>query len=182
MAKQGPSYCLLCAEKLILADVEGRSRLRCSSCSFVLYLNPAAASAGLVLDGRGRVLLVRRGIEPHKGAWALPAGYQEADEESHWTVVREIREETGVEVEALGLLDLFYVPDPGRKPANVALHLCRPVGGEVSAGEDASEAAWFDLDQLPEPIGFNNREQVFDRLLPGGDLHDRIRVLLAQEA
>ena len=180
MSNQRAKYCLLCGDELSPAEVEGRRRLRCKSCSFVLYLNPAAASAGLVLDEHDRVLLVQRAIEPYKGSWALPAGYQEADEESGPAVEREIQEECGLRVKALGLLDLFYVPDPGRKPANVALHLCRPLGGELRAAEDAAAVDWFPLDRLPADIGFGNREQVFDRLRPGGDLHTRVQQLRTQ--
>ncbi len=77
---------------------EGRARVRCSACNFVLYENPAAASAGLVLDEHGRVLLVRRAIEPFRGQWALPAGYQEIDEPPDETAVREVLEESGIQV------------------------------------------------------------------------------------
>jgi len=143
--------------------------VRCSACSFVLYENPAAASAGLVLDERGRVLLVRRAIEPFRGQWALPAGYQEVDEPPAQTAVREVLEETGIQVEVLSLFDLIFVPEDLRRPANVAIYRCRPLGGELHAGEDALEAAWFALDNLPRDLGFDNGPRILERLRrPGG--------------
>lgn len=160
--------------------IRGQDRPGCDSCGFVLYQNPVGASAGLVLRG-DQVLLIQRGIEPYLGAWAIPAGYQDADEPPAATVEREILEESGIIVEAYLLLDLLFVPDDPRKPANVALFACRPLGGVLKGADDALDARWFDLDDLPEDIAFNNREQVFDRLSPGGDLRMRLDLLGGNE-
>ena len=157
-------HCPLCAAELERGRVEGRERTRCARCSFVLFENPASAAAAVVLDHRRHVLLVRRAIEPYRGQWALPAGYQEIDETLEGAAVREVREETGVEIEVVALLDLFFVPEDLRKPANVAVYLCRPVGGALLAGEDALEAAWFDLEALPADLGFENGPRILDRL------------------
>ena len=133
------------------------------------FWNPASAVAAAVQDG-SRVLLIRRGIEPHLGSWALPAGYQEIDEDPRDTAKREVAEETGLQIEVLSLFDTVWVPDDPRKPANVLVYLCRPCGGTLCAGSDASEAAWFDLDDLPEDVGFDNRERILTRLpRPGGE-------------
>ena len=159
-------FCLLCATPLERATVEGRSRLACPAvdCRFVVYENPASAAAAVVRDAAGRVLLIRRRIEPYRGAWALPAGYQEADESPEDTLIREVGEETGIAIEVDRLFDLIFVPDDHRKPANVAVYLCRPVGGELRAGHDAAEARWFALDDLPDEIGFDNRARILSRL------------------
>ena len=158
------SYCPLCGTPLDQALVEGRERPCCSACDFVLFKNPASAAAAVVLDPACRVLLIRRRIPPYRGEWALPAGYQEIDEHPQETVVREVREETGIEIEVTGLHDVVYFPDDPRKPANVIVFLCRPVGGELKAGSDASEAAWFELDRLPEDIGFHNDTHILGPL------------------
>lgn len=146
------------------AEVGGRSRSRCATCGFVLYLNPASAAAGVVVNESREVLLVRRAIEPYRGYWALPAGYQEIDEDPATTVVREVREEAGIDVTVVGLLDLLFVEDP-RKPANVAVFLCHPGGGELRAGAEEDAASWFPLDDLPDPIGFDNYQRILGRLL-----------------
>lgn len=164
MWQRRAKHCPLCAAALVQGACEGRERARCSSCSFVLYENPASASAGLVLDERGRVLLVRRAIEPFRGQWALPAGYQEIDEPPAETAVREVLEESGIRVEVLSLFDLIFVPEDLRRPANVAIFLCRVVGGELRAGEDALEAAWFALDELPPDLAFDNGPRILERL------------------
>jgi ADP-ribose pyrophosphatase YjhB (NUDIX family) len=157
-------HCPLCSGELCESVVGGRQRLRCGRCAFVLYSNPASAAAGVVFNDRGKVLLVRRAIEPFLGYWALPAGYQEIDEDPSATVVREVLEEAGVEIEVQGLLDLLFVCNDPRKPANVAVYLCRAVGGELKPGEEESEAAWFSLDDLPVEIGFDNYRRILGRL------------------
>ena len=157
-------HCPLCSAELGVSPVGGRDRLRCPRCAFVLYSNPACAAAGVVFNTRGEVLLVRRAIEPFQGYWALPAGYQEIDEDPAATVVREVLEEAGVEVEGHGLLDLLFVCNDPRKPANVAVFLCKEVGGVLRPGEEESEAAWFPLDELPAEIGFDNYPRILGRL------------------
>ena len=160
-------HCPLCSAELRESQVGGRVRLRCMRCAFVLYSNPACAAAGVVFNERGEILLVRRAIEPYRGFWALPAGYQEIDEEPVATVAREVFEEAGVEIEVQGLLDLLFVRD-SRKPANVAVYLCRAVGGMLRPGEEESEAAWFSLDALPSQIGFDNYSRILERLRHAG--------------
>ena len=164
MWQQRAKHCPLCTQPLVLAQVEGRERLRCSACPFVLYQNPACAAAGLVIDAGRRVLLVRRAVEPYRGQWALPAGYQEIDEEPALTAQREVLEESGVEVEVISLFDLLFIPEDARRPANLAVYLCRPVGGVLRAGEDALEVAWFDLDHLPADLGFENGPRILARV------------------
>jgi 8-oxo-dGTP diphosphatase len=120
------------------------------------------------LDEDRRVLLVRRSIEPFRGDWALPAGYQDLHESPQEAAIREVREETGLGVEVIRLLDLQHVPDDPRKPANVAVFLCKlkdgPGAGELQAGDDASDAAWFPLNDLPDSMGFPNNRKILDAL------------------
>lgn len=157
-------HCPHCGGLLAPGRVEGRERPRCESCRFVLYQNPAGASAAVVADGRGRIVLVRRALEPFQGTWTLPAGYQEIDEYPASAAEREAREESGLEVRAEALFDVIFVPGDRRKPVNLAVYLCRPVGGALQAGDDALDAAWFALDDLPQAIGFDNRALILDRL------------------
>lgn len=164
MWQRSAKHCPLCAATLARAAVEGRERARCTECGFVFYENPASAAAAVVFDARGRVLLIRRAIEPCRGQWALPAGYQEIDETAAAAAVREVREEAGLEIEVVELFDLLFVPADERKPANLAVFLCRPVGGELCAGADALEAAWFELEALPADLGFENGPRILERL------------------
>ncbi len=158
MSASSADYCPVCGSKLQPQPIGGRERPQCPGCGHVHYMNPGSAAAGVVLDSDRRLLLIRRRIRPFKGDWALPAGYQEVDESPAETASREIREETGVKVEIVRLLDLLWVPDDPRKPANVAVFLCQQSGGILRPGSDALDARWFELNDLPTNLGFGNEK------------------------
>lgn len=165
VARSEATHCPHCGGGLARALVEARQRLRCGACGFVIFLNPASAAAGVVLNPAREVLLVRRAIDPWKGYWALPAGYQEIDEGPEEALAREVLEEAGIGIRVLGLLDLFYVGDDPRKPANVAVYLCTSETSLLApCSDDVEAAAWFDLDRLPERIGFDNYPRILARL------------------
>lgn len=156
-------FCPLCGGGLERRQVEERQRPVCGPCGLILYLNPAAAAAAVVLRGR-EVLLIRRNIRPYRGHWALPAGYEEYDESPVETAVRETAEETGLRVRPLGLYDVLYTCDDPRKRGILVVYLCELEGGELEPGDDADEARFFALDALPEQIGFVNNQRILERL------------------
>lgn len=157
-------FCPICAAALVPRRAHDRERLVCSSCTFVLYANPAAAAAAIVLRG-DEVLLIRRSIEPFRGHWTLPAGYEEVDESPAQTAVRETFEETGVVIRIRGLYDVLYTSDDPRKRAILVTYVCDAVGGSLQPGDDALDARFFRLDQLPQDIGFLNNRRLLERLV-----------------
>lgn len=103
---------------------------------------------GAVVVQEGRVLLVRRGKEPLRGQWSLPGGMLEVGEALADGAAREVREETGLTVEPVELvelLDRIYRED-GRVRYHyvIADYLCRVLGGELKAASDADEARWVE--------------------------------------
>jgi len=103
---------------------------------------------GAVVVHDGRVLLVRRGREPLKGHWTLPGGVLEIGETLVAGVAREVREETGLEVEAIELIEVLdrIHREGGRVRYHyvIADYLCRVSGGELRAGSDADAARWVE--------------------------------------
>ncbi len=95
-------YCPKCGAAAL--KPVGQKLLRCSACGFELYLNPAAAVAGVIVDGQGRMVVLVRGKEPGKGKWDLPGGFADPGETAEDALRREVREEIGLEVTALRYL------------------------------------------------------------------------------
>lgn len=107
----------------------------------------------LIFDG-SRILLVERAREPLKGWWSLPGGVLEPGELLQDAVVREVREETGLSVEPIKVIEVFerIIRDAeGRPEYHYVLvdYLCRIVSGTLAASDDAAKAQWFTLEQLP---------------------------------
>jgi 8-oxo-dGTP diphosphatase len=108
---------------------------------------------GAIVEDRGRVLLVERGQEPLKGVWSLPGGVVEVGESLKNAVRREVREETGLEVEPLAVAEIFerIMPGPdGRTEYHYVVidYVCKLTGGELRASSDASRAAWAPREDL----------------------------------
>jgi ADP-ribose pyrophosphatase YjhB (NUDIX family) len=109
---------------------------------------------GAIIERDGCVLLVERGQEPLKGSWSVPGGVVEVGERLKDAVRREVREETGLEVEPVSVAEVFerIMSDPsGRTEYHYVLidYLCRVRGGELCASSDASRAVWVRREELP---------------------------------
>lgn len=100
---------------------------------------PVECAGAVVRDAVGRLLVVRRGRPPAEGLWSLPGGRIEAGETAAEAAVREVREETGLHVEAGAVLITAVIADGAYRVQDFA---ARVVGGELRAGDDASEVRW----------------------------------------
>ena len=97
-----------------------------------------------------KILLVKRRFSPEKGKWSLPAGYLDYGDEPKAHAAREVHEETGLDVEIEGLIDVFHNPPEQGGATVLILYRGRVTGGTLAAGDDASEAGFFGADELPE--------------------------------
>jgi ADP-ribose pyrophosphatase YjhB (NUDIX family) len=152
----GWSFCPRCRAEL----TAGSARVECPACGFVSYANPKPTATAVCVDDCGRVLLARRAIEPYLGAWDLPGGFVEEHEHPLDALRRELREETGLEVEPRDFLGVWTDRYGGDSTAQTTLNLfwsARVTGGEPQAADDVSELRWFAPNELPP-----DRELAFD--------------------
>ena len=98
-----------------------------------------------------KVLLVQRGIEPYKGRWAFPGGFLQMDESAEEGALRELREETGLSGAFIRQFHTFSAPDrdPRERVITIAFYALVRIE-EVTGGDDAADARWFALDEVPQ--------------------------------
>jgi len=141
-------FCVLCGAPMQMQERFGRLRPVCTSCGHIHFQEPKVAAAVLV-EREGMILLVRRVNEPQRGKWSLPAGFIDAGEDPKEAAVREVFEETGLQVRITDLLDVTG----GREYSNgadiVILYTGEIEGGELAAADDADAAAFFAYEALP---------------------------------
>ncbi len=141
------------------------------------YPRPAFSCDTVVFSGEPsarKVLLVQRGSDPFVGCWALPGGFVDEDERPVAAARRELAEETGLIWEG-PLVPIGTFGDPARDPRGwtVSASYLADLGLEeptVVGGDDAAEAAWFPVDELPADLAFDHAEMIAAALWR---LHDR---------
>jgi ADP-ribose pyrophosphatase YjhB (NUDIX family) len=152
-------FCPYCATPLKPRMLFGRDRPACEACGFVQFQDPKVAAAVLVTEDQ-RVLLIRRGVPPRQGFWALPAGFVEVDELPEQTAVREVAEETGLQIGLDGLLAIRRIANPD-KPGILVYYCGHPTGGHLQADDDVTEARWFAAGEVPwDELAFKTTQEM----------------------
>lgn len=159
-------FCPYCGQGLVVRERFGQARPTCSACGFVYFCDPKVAVIALV-TWRDRVLLIRRGVEPMKGKWALPGGYMDAGEMPQGALTRELREEVGVDAAGGELLDIFPMAGPGVVSRGIVLAfgvaLVSDHAPSLHSQDDALEAAWFRVADLPVDLAFDSTHVLLER-------------------
>jgi 8-oxo-dGTP diphosphatase len=144
-ALDGWRFCPICGE----AIEKREDRVECPACGYVGYANAVPGAEAVCLDADGRVLLGRRANDPGAGLWDLPGGFLHEDELPVDGLRREVREETGLELELLDFLGHWLEPYDGR--IVLCLAWTARASGDARAADDLVELRWFERDELPPP-------------------------------
>lgn len=140
--------------------------LRCPKCKTAVlkYKNPAP-TADVVAIQDGKVLMILR-KNPPKG-WALPGGFIEYGETAEQAAARELQEETGLQASRLRLIGVYSDPDRDTRYHTLTVAFAVAVSGTLRAGDDALEACWFPIGELPDLIAFDHRRVIADAIRLG---------------
>lgn len=143
------TYCHRCGEVLGQEQIAGALRPKCFACGAVVFLDPKVAVV-VIASQDSRILMVKRDIDPMMGRWSFPSGYVDRGEVVEEAAVREVREETNVDVSLDTLLGVY-----SRKGAPVVLvaYAASIIGGSPQAGDEAQDVRMFEADDLP-PLPF----------------------------
>lgn len=138
------SYCPSCGSSHF--EIQNEKSKRCDNCGFEYFLNPSSAVAAFITNGKGELLVLRRKQDPGKGMLDLPGGFCDIGETIEEAVVREVKEETGLEVTHMEYM--FSEPNKYRYsdfdiPTLDAFFRCEVADTQtVTAMDDASEYIW----------------------------------------
>ncbi|MBQ0022038.1 MAG: NUDIX domain-containing protein [Prevotellaceae bacterium] len=154
-------YCPACGSANF-AEHDFKSK-RCKDCGFTYYFNSAAATVAIIENERGELLIGRRACEPAKDTLDLIGGFVDPGENSEQAIVREIREETGIEVKEEQLTFLFSLPNTYNfsnflvHTTDAFFHVKIDSSTSFSAKDDVAECWWIAKDKLNvEEIGLDS--------------------------
>lgn len=156
-------FCPNCGGALRDNKIFGADRLVCCKCDFIFYQNPIAAVAVIIIQDNEVLLVLRKGS--YAGMWCIPCGFVEWSEDVRDAAIREVKEETGLDVEVnevFAVYSNFHNPD---------LHtvgiwfLGNIVGGSLIAGDDAITVKFFPLNDLPENLAFATDKKVLTEIV-----------------
>ncbi|MDD3754030.1 MAG: NUDIX hydrolase [Methanobacterium sp.] len=128
--------------------------------------HPLLTVDAVITDENGKIILIRRKNTPFQGSWALPGGFVEYGETVERAVLREVKEETGILIEIMGLVGVYS--DPGRDPRGHTITVCflaHKKDGEIKADTDAQEVSSFTVDDaLKMDLAFDHQVILIDAL------------------
>ena len=151
-------FCSNCGERLQLREIEGRTRAFCPSCDHIHYEQPKVG-AGALIERDERLLLLQRTSEPFRRYWNLPAGYVEVDEAPAQAAIREVNEETGLQVEVVALENVYSYADDPRGNGVFVVYRCRVIGGALSESPEGIQPTYVARDQIPDKLAGGGHDQ-----------------------
>ena len=154
-------FCPDCGTELPIVEAERLLSQTCPRC-FAVHWRNAKPCAGALVVRDGQVLLGRRAVDPAKGAWDIPGGFLDPWELPADAAVREVREETGLDVRASTLLTVVVDTYGDREYTLNLYYLAEIVGGAALPADDLDELRWFSSDDLPTEFAFAHCAQVLE--------------------
>jgi ADP-ribose pyrophosphatase YjhB (NUDIX family) len=144
-------FCPDCGSSLTLKKVEDRTRFFCEECSQVIWQNPKPVAWVLVQKGE-EYLLVKRANQPDKDEWDIPGGFLELDESFEEAAVRELKEETGVELNThkIEVYDTISFSRSENHVVGVVFHTEISEVSKLDARDDAEEAQFWNIEHFED--------------------------------
>ena len=153
-------YCSYCGKELSSREQDGKVREYCPACSAFYYENPLPVASTIVVNENREILLVKRKKDPYQGMWCLPIGFAESGEEVHEAALRELQEEAGVTGRIIRLIDVDTVDNYYYGSLAIVTYEVAMTGGTVTPGDDAVEARFFPIHEVPRLAWASNEKAI----------------------
>lgn len=140
-------YCPVCGKELKEDVINGHLRKHCTKCDFVHYTNPKPTVGAIAVRDK-QIVLIKRGVEPGKGAWSPPSGFIDPGETAEEACLRELKEETGLDGEIRELIGVYTENARVYGPVMVIMYLVDNLQGEMKAADDALDVKFVDIDKI----------------------------------
>jgi 8-oxo-dGTP diphosphatase len=160
MANSEFNYCPRCGAAVNHEERFGRVRPVCPQCGWIHFVDPKVAAAVLI-EKDGRVLLVRRGNEPFRGLWTLPAGFINGGEDPAEAAARECLEETGLNVRVTRVIDIISGKEHPRGADFIIVYMAEVIDGDLKPDDDVDAVEWFGRGELPQ-LAFRATQKVLE--------------------
>ncbi|PCJ35769.1 MAG: NUDIX hydrolase [Cellvibrionales bacterium] len=174
---QRTRFCSQCGEPCVSEVVEGGIRSTCTACQAVQYKNPQPAIAVLIVDGDRFVLGKRISKSLGHGQWCLPCGYVEFYEDYLSAAVREVKEETTLDIRVQSIISVVTNYLSANIHSLVTVLLAEVIGGELQAADGMEEVAWFPYTRNFPEMAFEADTHIISRYfetdLPGAPVDPR---------
>ena len=145
-------YCPMCGSHHFVEN--SKASKKCENCGFELFMNPSSANVAIITNSKGEILVERRRNEPAKGTLDLIGGFVDPGERTEEAIVREIKEETGIEVEESQLRYLFSQPNTYNysnfivRTTDTFFHILIPSTTTFQAKDDVAACWWVKKSEL----------------------------------
>jgi 8-oxo-dGTP diphosphatase len=158
-------FCPRCAGTLAAKRLKATEpeRLVCATCGFVHYVDPKVAVGTIITDDQGRIVLVKRAIEPGYGKWVFPGGFIDRGETVEAAAIREAREESGLEIRLDRLLNIYSYSGVA---VIIIAFAATMVGGCLACDDEGLEAQLFAPEDIPwDELAFNSTREALKAFL-----------------
>ncbi|MCC7449085.1 MAG: NUDIX hydrolase [Anaerolineae bacterium] len=151
------AFCPHCGHAVEEQAKFGKTRQVCPACGYIHFNDPKVAVVTFIMQD-DRILLVKRGVDPERGKWALPGGFVDYGEDPTVAAIREAAEETGLDIAITRLLDVTFPPTK----VIVISYAAQVVSGSLVAADDVDAVAWFTPVNLPE-LAFESTQRLIEQ-------------------
>ena len=157
-SKAKMKYCNNCGSPFSVKVIENKPREFCLDCKQIYY-EQLKVGVGALIEQDNKLLLLKRLQQPFMDMWNIPAGYVEIDENPIQAVIREVEEETRLNIEPSGIKDIYFFTDDPRGNGILIVYQCKIRGGKLTESIEASSPSYFRRNDIPERLAGGGHNQ-----------------------